>query len=1036
MKLIFRIFLFLFSLSLFAQETPMKYYTVKEGLANSLVPSIFQDKQGNLWFPTLGGGVSKFNGSIFKTYGAENGLANQMIRAVTEDSNGRILFGSMGSGVFYIERDSVLQFNNDSLPKEIFALQTDKNGIVWAATNGGVFQLFGNDSIVSFSENKNLPNYAVTHINCSDDGDIWFAYDSEYGLYRFSKNKLTKFDKDNGLTNGRILNSFHDSEKNTWVTTDNGLFIIKHNSNTAEKIENANLPPYYLFEIVEPKKGLLLIGSQLNGLLFFDVKKRKVIKSIGQKNGLKSALIFRTFLDQENNVWFSNWGDGVARLQLSGFTKYEENSGIKSRIVYNIQKTDNGLLCATSSGISLSQGKSFLPIQPLKVNGTILQVFKNKDEIFCARERDLLVINGNSVKTFTQTNLQSVKGITSDNHGNVYVAGWGGSISIYNGKDFNQITDTSVAGIKYYYCAFTDSKGKLWFGSWDAGLVCFDGAKWTRYSQKNGLPSDKITSVTEDKQGNIIIGTNGGGFAIYDGSKFKIINSAKGLPSNSVYAITVDEHNTLWIGFQGIIASFNLKNNEIKTFSNESGFDGDVMFNAITADHDTLWIGTNNYLWKYVPKDAIELNKNLRIFIKNLKVNYNLVSMNDHSVFAYNENKISFEYFTTQIFKNTSVKYSYRLLGADTTFSPLTNQNEITFQELANGTYTFEVKACIGNDCSDITASYQFTINPPFWKTWWFLTFCIVGMVILVRFYIRFREQKLKEKQRELEEIVTIRTQEISNQKEIVEHQKELVQEKQKEIIDSITYAKRLQQAILPPQNLITNHLPNNFVLYHPKDIVAGDFYWMHVEGDLVFIAAADSTGHGVPGAMVSIVCSNALEKAVNEFRLTDTGEILDKTTDLVLDTFAKSGEEIKDGMDISLLGYNKSTKQITWSGANNQLWYIINTFSEGGIQEKELIEIKADKQPIGKSDHRKNFTTHYINYQEGIIFYLMTDGYPDQFGGPKGKKFKYKQLEELLISNSNNALINQKDILSREFELWRGDLEQVDDVTIIGIKL
>lgn len=245
-----------------------------------------------------------------------------------------------------------------------------------------------------------------------------------------------------------------------------------------------------------------------------------------------------------------------------------------------------------------------------------------------------------------------------------------------------------------------------------------------------------------------------------------------------------------------------------------------------------------------------------------------------------------------------------------------------------------------------------------------------------------------------------------------------------------------MQQAILPPQNFISQHLPNNFVFYHPKDIVAGDFYWMHVEGDLIFIAAADSTGHGVPGAMVSIVCSNALEKAVNEFRLTDTGKILDKTTDLVLDTFAKSGEEIKDGMDISLLCFNKKTKHISWSGANNQLWYIVSAISSSGVESKELIEIKADKQPIGKSDHRKDFTTHRVSYQEGMIFYLMTDGYPDQFGGPKGKKFKYKQLEELLVSNSEKTVNKQKDILSQEFDAWKGELEQVDDVTIIGIKL
>ena len=1032
MKLFFIIFIFCLTISLFAQEVPMKYYTVKEGLANSLVPSIFQDKQGNLWFPTMGGGVSKFNGSVFKTYGIEQGLSNQLIRAVTETSSGKIMFGSMGAGVFYIENDTILPFKNDSLPKEIFALHTDKSGIIWAATNGGVFQLYQHDSILSFTNKYDLPVYAVTHINSDKEGAIWFAYDSEYGLYRFVNNKLTKFNKDNGLTNGRVLNSFHDSDNNTWVTLDDGLYFIKNNSYKAEKITNANLPPHYLFEIVEPKKGLLLIGSQMNGLLLFDVKTRKVIRSISIKNGLKSALVFRTFLDHENNVWISNWGDGVARIQFSGFTKFGENAGVSSRIVYNFQKTDEGLLCSTSSGILMQKQNKFIPIQIDKIKGTVLHVLKYKDEIFCARERDFLILKGTSIKTFTNTEVQAVKGIIKDKNGIIYTAGWGGSISVYDGKKFNPISDTTLAAIKYYYCAFTDSKGKLWFGSWDAGIVCFDGNKWIRYTQKDGLPSDKITCFSEDKSGRIIIGTNGGGIAIYNGKKFETINTTKGLPSNSVYAVAVDKYNKAWIGFQGSVAIFNLNNGFIKTLSVESGFDGDVMYSGLLADNDTIWIGTNNFLWKYVANEAFELNKNLKVFIKNILVNYHSVSVMNNSIFDYNQNKISFNYYTTQIFNNASVKYTYRMLGLDSLFSPLTNQSEITFHELAPGTYTFEVKACIENNCSDAVASYQFTIEPPFWKTWWFFTLCMVASIIGIKIYIRFREHKLKQKQKELEEIVLVRTQEISNQKKIVEHQKELVQEKQKEIIDSITYAKRLQQAILPPPHFINKYLPDNFVFYQPKDIVAGDFYWMHITGDLIFIAAADSTGHGVPGAMVSIVCSNALEKAVNEFRLTDTGQILDKTTDLVLDTFAKSGEEIKDGMDISLLCFNESTKKVTWSGANNQLWYI--TFSEG--ENKEVVEVKADKQPIGMSDHRKDFTTHHLPYQEGNIFYLMTDGFPDQFGGPKGKKFKYKQLQELLIVNSGKNLNEQQEILTQQFINWKGNLEQVDDVTIIGIKL
>lgn len=267
----------------------------------------------------------------------------------------------------------------------------------------------------------------------------------------------------------------------------------------------------------------------------------------------------------------------------------------------------------------------------------------------------------------------------------------------------------------------------------------------------------------------------------------------------------------------------------------------------------------------------------------------------------------------------------------------------------------------------------------------------------------------------------------ITSQKQEVETQKHIVDEKQKEILDSITYAKRLQQAILPPQEFVNTHIAKNFIYYQPKDIVAGDFYWAEKVDDLFFIAAADSTGHGVPGAMVSVVCSNALNRTIKEFKLTETGKILDKTRDLVIETFEKSASEVKDGMDISLLCIDYKNKNIFWSGANNPLWY---------IQEDTLIEIKADKQPIGKTDNPKPFTTHQIEFKENITFYLFTDGLADQFGGPKGKKFKYKQFSDLLIKNYHLSQTQQAEIINKAFTYWKGDLEQIDDVCVIGIKI
>ena len=300
-----------------------------------------------------------------------------------------------------------------------------------------------------------------------------------------------------------------------------------------------------------------------------------------------------------------------------------------------------------------------------------------------------------------------------------------------------------------------------------------------------------------------------------------------------------------------------------------------------------------------------------------------------------------------------------------------------------------------------------------------FILVLVSGVLLLVVVFAVFMYRRFKITQRQ-KRIIEL-------QKEKVEEQKNLIEQHQQEILDSITYAQRLQQAILPPQEFISRHVPDNFILYKPKDIVAGDFYWAEFINGKFHIAAADSTGHGVPGAMVSVVCSNALNRAVNEFQLTETGLILDKTRELVIETFKKSDKDVKDGMDISLLCIDQAQQKIFWSGANNPLWY---------IEDNEVKELKADKQPVGKSYDSKPFTTNAINYRAGITFYLFTDGLADQFGGPKGKKFKYKQFEELLVSVSVKTMQEQSDIINRKFDEWKGPLEQIDDVCVIGIKI
>lgn len=255
------------------------------------------------------------------------------------------------------------------------------------------------------------------------------------------------------------------------------------------------------------------------------------------------------------------------------------------------------------------------------------------------------------------------------------------------------------------------------------------------------------------------------------------------------------------------------------------------------------------------------------------------------------------------------------------------------------------------------------------------------------------------------------------------------IENKNKEIIDSITYAKRLQEAILPPVSLVKQYFPESFILYLPKDIVAGDFYWTEISGDRIYLAAADCTGHGVPGALVSVVCANALDRALHEFGMKDPATILNKTQTLVVQTFEKSAQMVNDGMDISLvsLSFAHPESGARWSGANNPMWVVRNG---------ELLEYKPDKQPVGHFDESKPFTSHEVRLQKGDWIYLLTDGYADQFGGPNSKKFKNAVLKQKLVEIHHLPAEQQREQLVLTLHNWQGAHEQVDDICIVGLRV
>lgn len=278
------------------------------------------------------------------------------------------------------------------------------------------------------------------------------------------------------------------------------------------------------------------------------------------------------------------------------------------------------------------------------------------------------------------------------------------------------------------------------------------------------------------------------------------------------------------------------------------------------------------------------------------------------------------------------------------------------------------------------------------------------------------------------------RTEEILTQKEQLEKHKGVIERKNKDILDSIKYAKKIQDSILPERRFIEQLLPEHFILFQPKDIVSGDFYWIERSNNLVYIAVADCTGHGVPGAFMSIIGHNLLNQAVNEKRLEKPDQILNYLNIAMSNTLgqnssnASSTSKIKDGMDISLLAIDNTNRKVMYSGAQRPLVV---------ARDNELLEFKGDRHPVGGflMGSFSSFTLHELDMQENDNYYLFSDGYSDQFGGERGKKFKYAKMKELLFSVRSEPMSTQRSILYESHELWKGNHEQVDDICVVGIK-
>ncbi|MFN5795631.1 MAG: SpoIIE family protein phosphatase [Bacteroidota bacterium] len=1025
---------------------------------------IVQDKR-NLIYVANTNALMEFDGKNWSYYSNDN---KSIFRSIAVSDSNIIYTGSVGEIGYLKPINGKLKYVSlNTLLKQ-------------NSTFGDVWKTYCVGNKVYFQTNTQLFVYngsAVTEILPEKGKSFHFSYKVNSDIYvleigsgikKLIGNKLELI-KGGELFKNEKLYCLLNSENDKLIagTKESGLFKISSNGEVEKfKTEiDTKLIEGFLYCGISTSKDNIALGTIYNGLYIINLE-GKLVQHLNKKSGLPDQLVKNIFLDNQDGLWLA-LDKGISRIEInSPITFFGEQDGLPGRID-EVCEFNNYIYVSSSKGVSYykiddNSTKKFLPIDAINSPAWSFEVIEGLNIVLVSTQQGVFELKENKAKLIYSYHAYCTKFIGEQNK--LFIGLKDGLILFeytkgkWNNEKYFDSIPYEIRKID------VDDKGIVWIGTAFDGIIALTDVK-----------NNSVYFLDKNK-----LSTTNNNYQIYYFNK-------KNNLSNLSFIRPYNTSLGMFFSTLGEVMEYDFRNDNFfkSTKFPKEILEGDVQLLPIVEDKNgIIWISIYNELkskiYRFNPQNSEKSNYISRlenqsiygIHISNKK--YTLLSSLD-GIFCYNQSqKLSsatkvntlirfvsagndtlyegfpgnnFLYNKNILYKNNDLtfvfalpsfdnsdknQYSFYLEGLEETWKPFSEEIKIQYLKLREGTYTFHVRSKniygrIGKE-----ATFKFTINPPWHRTTIAYLIYFSFLVVVVFIIVKISVYRLKKAKSRLEKIVKERTQEISRQKEIVEHQKVLVELKNKDITDSIQYAKRIQEAILPLQEEIETNFVKSFIFYKPRDIVSGDFYWYSkVNETESFIAVVDCTGHGVPGAFMSMIGHTLLNEIVNEKKIYQPNLILNELHESVRLALKQNYHfaESRDGMDMALIKIDKAKNQIEYAGANRALYIISND---------KLEEIKPDKMPIGglqlEVNEVRKFTLKILKIENPSWIYAFTDGFPDQFGGPLGKKFMVKKLKETLQEISSLPAIQQKETLNTTLNNWMQEHEQVDDILLIGV--